>query len=65
MTNEEYFDKAMASILEEIEILKTCKPICPMCHKPAAVIVINGTMLDSTITAMCEVHGTIRPIGEI
>jgi hypothetical protein len=65
MTDQEYFDAAMKSILDEMEALAQANPICPHCNQQAAVMLINGTMLDATITALCATHGVIKPIGEV
>jgi hypothetical protein len=64
LTDQQYFDQAMLSIHEEIKALKDSDPICPKCNEPAAVIILNGSMMDCTLAAMCHVHGVIKPIGE-
>lgn len=63
LTDQEYFDKAMLEVHQEIKALKDSDPICPKCLKPAAVIVLNGEKLDVTLAAFCDVHGAIKPIG--
>jgi hypothetical protein len=64
LTDKQYFDAAMLSIHEEIKALEDSDPICPKCDKPAAVIILNGSLLDCTLAAFCDVHGVIKPIGE-